>query len=283
MKRSKEKDITVYDLPKNRWEVFLECYKQRFLLVLLLGAIVLLSFLPLLVATFFKDNADMTVYLDFSDGIMDEEGAAAAVRSNAFWFSLINIPCYVVLSLGLAGVANVIRRLIFGEPVFFTEDFFGGIKSCGGCFSALAFFGGVIAFLLSSATAYDQTTQFLLTVVKIAGVVLLAPIAFFTAAQALIYNNTFFGKAKNSVIFFLRSVPTTLILLAAFALSFAITFVPVYVVRYVLFIVTALFYAPPLIIGWLLYSCYIFDKFMNKEHYPDLFDRGVYRAGIKKD
>ena len=48
-------------------------------------------------------------------------------------------------------------------------------------------------------------------------------------------------------------------------------------VKYIVLIVLDLFYIVPLTMCWMLYASHIFDKYINKEHYPQ-----IYRKGMRK-
>ena len=276
MRKVVAKDITVNDLPKTRPQVFSDCVKQRFLLFFLMGGVCLLASLPLLAVSFLRDNALVSAYLKFERGAFSQEEFYGTIATNEVLFSFLKVPCFIVLGVVVSGVMRVVRRLVWGEPIFFGQDFFSGIKSNGVNYAIVC---GVIALLYAAyncVTPADGEYSFAFTVFGVVAVIVMLPIAFFTLGQTVIYSNGLFKLIKNSAIIYMRTVPTTILCVAVLIAPYFLSYIPSLVLKYVLLALSALV-APFILTAAFLYSCYAFDKCINKEHYPELYDRGVYR------
>ena len=276
--RKAQSDFTIDDLPKNRREVFLDCLKERFMLFLSMGLTLLVFALPLIVVTLLNDNALSGLYLTFADGGYSQEEYVALVRAANSMYSLFFIPCYVVLSVGLAGVMLVIRQLVWGEGVFFMQDMAEGIKSNGKNYVVIAFILGLLSFLLNTFLPLSTNPFYIVVIILFA--LLSFPPTGFMVSQIVIYKNTFFKYLRDGVYLCVRKVPITLLFMVLFMLPsiLGMNFLP-FLAKYIMLAIFFILPAPMLLTGWFLYTCSVFDEYINKEQYPEIHDKGVYRKG----
>ena len=82
---------------------------------------------------------------------------------------------------------------------------------------------------------------------------------------------------RNSVILMIHSLPETLLLTAVSVLPFYFlsNISPLTLIKYFIILGLALLYIIPITMIWMLYASHIFDKFINKEHFPDYYRRGM--------
>ena len=274
-----KKDFTVNDLPKNRWEVFFDCLKERFSLFLLMGVVLLLFALPLFFVTVLSDNTAGALYAAYRNGEYTQAELHELIRSATSFYSLFNIPCYIVLAVGIAGVMQVIRQLVWGEGVFLIQDILGGIKSNGLNYVLIASFLGLSAYLINTFLPI-QSNGFLVVVPIVLSLVFLPPVGFMIS-QIVIYKNPFLKYMINGFMLYIKTVPTTLLFLLLFLLpaSLGLNLLPL-TAKYVILFVFFLLPAPMLLTGWFMYSCSVFDKLINEKFYPEIYDKGVYRNDI---
>ena len=121
-------DFNKESLPKNRKELFFDCIKQRFGLIMLTSFVLFLFTLPLLVVLFIKDAYLISVGVSFENKEITEANYETMYLMVTNFGYLASIPCFLILSVGLAGALRVFRQLVWQEGVFFKEDFFDGIK-----------------------------------------------------------------------------------------------------------------------------------------------------------
>ena len=196
---------------------------------------------------------------------------------------VIMIPCMMIGFLGFAGAFYTAKKLVWQEGSYVSVDFFQGIKEnwrqaiLNGFIFGLFLFGMVVGSLY--LVIYMQSQPILL------GVGIGALILFFLMfgmvialnfTQMVYYDNGFLPTMKNSfcllgllnwkvfVLFLLTTGGVialccfNLITLAIGMLLFAI-FNSVVIVLYTLI------------------SHRGFDQFINKEHYPEMVNKGLYK------
>ena len=270
------------DLPKNRWEVFGDCLKERFLLFVYIGLALLIFALPLFFVTVMSDNTSTALYHTFVNAEYTREEYAALVQSARSMYSLFFIPCYTVLAAGAAGVMQIIRQLVWGEGVFFMQDMIEGIKTNGLYYALIAFLTGGAAYLQVTFLPIESNKYYVVIPI-IASLIFLPPFCFMLS-QIVVYKNPFLKYLKNGFLLYIKTVPTTLVFLALFCIPAAIglNLLP-FLAKYIILTAFFLILAPMLLTGWFLYSCHVFDKFVNKQAYPEIYDKGVYRKIKEKE
>lgn len=270
--KSKQEDFTEDDLPQKRTQVFAYCYREHFSLLFMLGCLCLLLLLPVLIVTVMSDS-----YVINAVAALEEITAEniARVRYTAETMSgLIQIGTFTLFFTLLTGVIQVLRQMIWNEPVFFGDDYKTGLKS-----NALVF--SLVAILLSGLYYFLNviTNTVLLYVSYALFYVLILPISLWVVTQSVYYKLGTFDIIKNAVIFYIKTFPVTLLAVfltvAPFWLIDNLIPLGLIYIKYLIFVVLAIFYIVPLIIGWLLYACRIFDKSINKEHYPQAYRKGM--------
>lgn len=274
IKRSK-KDFTRNDLPKNRWEVFGDCLKMRFMLFVYMGLTLLVCSIPLFFVTFLKDNTVSALYAAYSNAEYTKEEYFALMQSANSIYSLFFIPCYLVLAIGVSGVMQVIRQLVWGEGVFFMQDTLEGVKSNGILYASIALIMGGIVYSINTFLPLQNSTSSV--VASILVILFIVPPTGLVVSQAVVYKNNFIKYYVNGFSLYVRTVPKTLLFTVLFVLPcvLGLDLVP-FLIKYIVMFVFFLFLAPMLFTGWFLYSCSVFDKYINKETYPEIYDKGVF-------
>ena len=267
MKRKRAQfDYTEAYAPHTRKQVFFDCCKVRFLLRLELGLLCLLFLSPLLLLSFAEDT-NLTVLLS---GAEPDMGLYAATR---VLFSLVKIPCFAVFGIGLSGIIRILRQLIWGEGIFFWEDFFLGIRQNWKVYAILflllgfANSGNVIL-----TTASSQTPGYVFFAVC---VMLVLPVSIWMLLQTCVYDMKFMDKFHNALQFYLLTFPKTLGLLILTLALLSLSLIPVLLVKYIAIGIAVLFLAVPLCMVWLLFACSAFDKHINEKAYPELMNKGL--------
>lgn len=273
-------DFTADSLPASRPAVFFDCCKVRHRLLFALGGILLLFCLPLFVSHFTRDVMCAYAVADTPD----DATRVSAVLTIRMWFRLIDIPCLLLLSVGLAGTLRVVRQLVFGEGVFLREDFTTGIRQNGGSIASLFFLGGLWLLLTEWLGTLRGSTGGLSYLPLFSGILLLLPIGFLLFFEAGVYQAKFSALLKNAVILYFRSVPTTLVAILPLLLPLAVSamldaFGALLLVKYAVLLLWALLLFPLTLLGESLYCNYLFDKHINGKYHPEAVDRGIHRKG----
>lgn len=72
-------------------------------------------------------------------------------------------------------------------------------------------------------------------------------------------------------------MPISLIFVFLLVGAFAVNFIDLVIVRYLLILVLTVAALPLYLTAWTLYSHSVFDKMVNSALYPEYVDKGVYR------
>ena len=269
-------DFRKENLPSNRKELFFDCIKQRFGLIMLLAFVLFLFALPLLLVSFSKDAYLVSIGLAF-----DKKEITQANYDQMYFMainlgSLISIPCFLLFSVGLAGALRVIRQLVWQEGIFFKEDFFDGIKLNFKHYLIYGFIFGVCYYISNISTLIPlQNIEILKALPFIITFVIILPIILFAIVQSQIYSLTIKQEMKNGFFFLIKTFFTTFIATAFVAIPLTFDLIPIFFLKMLAVIIYVLFILPFIILGVFLYINSQLDKYLNKEHFPDIYRKGL--------
>lgn len=275
MKKYLIQDFTADNLPSTRKEVFFDRLKLHFGKLLKIGLICFLFALPLFVIGLLKDVGIASVYAEYESGSITLEQAHIYVATAENIYNLLSIVAYLILSIGVAGCMQIIKRLAWIEPIFFRQDFKDGIKSNWRGYIGIFALFGIFMFLANLSLNYFD--NFIISVLPI-GVLLAVflPTALLMLSQNCIYNVTFSENLRNSFALYLKTVPTTLFSMVLMALPTLFLMISNIIVKYALLSVSVIFLLPLAMLFWFLYSCYVFDKNINSKQFPELINKGLH-------
>ena len=262
-------------LPHNRKEVFFDLLSHRKMTLFALSCYTFMFFIPLAV--------DLIVFNYIESAAIASE-KYEYLFSLLFYSMLIMLPCMVVGFLGIAGAFYTMKRLVWQEDVNLAVDFFHGIKEnwkhaiINGLLFGVALFGMVVggSYLLIFAPSSPITCGIGI------GALILVFLTFglvtsLNFTQDVYYENGYLTTFKNSFSFMglLNWKVLLLFLLSTGGI-----------------IALALFNLLTLGIGLLLFAILnsvvialytliahsAFDRYINKEHYPDMVGKGLYKV-----
>ena len=185
------------------------------------------------------------------------------------------LTSYIAI-LGLSGVIHVLRNLIWGEGIFFKEDFGEGIKNNAGKDIIFA-----VIFSLFYAAAYVVYSLFPSTIISWFGLFLFAlvflPIYFWIMFLNNTYDSKFGQLLKNGLFFYIRTIGWTLLGILMPLSLVALYFIQFYLVwlKYILLVLIIIFVYPIIILIMTLYTTSKFDVYINKDNYKDYYLRGL--------
>lgn len=270
--KCRTEDYTEADFPATRKEVFLECFREHFSLILKTCFLCLACFLPMIFVEMFSDLHLAAAIKELGDN-PDEQLVASVVNFVNLVYGGIEVIAFAIFAFFMSGITQVVRQLCWNEPVFFGDDFKTGLKINGIKF--------VLVSLLASLTDYaaSVTNTGLSYVLIPMSYVITLPIAIWYLLQTVYYNVGAKNGIKNGVLFYVKTFPITLLLLfLTVAPSFFITnFLFNFTAKYVLYLLITVVYFVPMLMVWLLYACHIFDKYVNKTNYPDVYRKGMLK------
>lgn len=278
MKR-KEKNITDQEvfnsLPHNRKEVFFDLLKHRKMTLFAISCFTFMFFIPLAVDLFF---------FNFLESAAIAEGLDNQLFSLFFYSMLIMLPCMLIGFLGFAGAFHIIKKLVWQEDVTVAVDFFNGIKEnwkhaiINGAIFGIILFGCVMG------------TSYLIIFAPMAPVwcgigigALILVLLFFGMVISLYftlcvyYQNSVAATFKNAFAFLgLTNWKTFLVYLFSTGAVIALCCFNMITMAIGLFLFAIL--NSVIIVLYTLIAHSAFDKYINKEHYPDYVGKGLYKV-----
>lgn len=266
---SARKDYDRNQLPKNRKEQFFDILVRRYGLFIKLGIFILLFFIPYFFVMMYKDS----LYMSIKAG--NYEDAGARIFSVDLIYSGLMFIALPILFVGFAGVFKILKELIYGEPIFFKEDFIEGIKENSKSFIVIA---AIIALfnLFELLISYSFSNNVVFEVIPVAfNYVLIFPICFVSIYLTSVYTNKFMVTLKTSIIILFKFLPRILLCFIFTFGFFALEFIPIAYIKYCVVIVCLVFVLPISIFASYENFIDIFDENINKTQFPNFYKKGI--------
>ena len=257
-------------LPRTRREQFLDCFKMNYLTILKCGLMLLLFFVPLIGFCFF---------MDFYYVVLMDQSTEEIEQTKLVFNYLYNggaILLSLVAVIGLTGVIHVLRNLIWGEGIFFKDDFTMGIKQNAGknVLFALVF----SLFYALDYFVYSLFPQFFISpfIILLFALIFL-PIFFWIILLNNFYNSKWTGLLRNGLFFFVKTIGWSLLGILMPLSLVALALIPFSLIwlKYIILVVFIIFAFPIIMLIMVLFSTSKFDQYINKDNYPDYFMRGL--------
>lgn len=271
-----KQDYSPQQLPKNRTQVFFDAIKTRSSTLLSLGVTALLFAIPLIALTVF---ANLKIQ-DIASATGDKAEIAVAVFKAENTFNLLKAIGWGILGVGTAGVFGVIRRLVWQEGILFGSDFRSAVKDNGFTYFIVFFIAGLLRFFVvytfldPSTDGWGQTAFIVAIVIS----VLYAPTIPFMLVQSTVYSLPFGKKFFNSFMLAMRTFFITLPVTVLDLSWLLLLLIPNGTVYISVTLILPLVIIPLASLFTTLYCDSVLDKFVNKEHFPEIVNKGVYHA-----
>lgn len=266
-KEPKKIDFQEEQLPSSRPELFWDIIKNEFRKLFFVSFTLLVFALPFLGLRFFCDFYSYALVLNGQEATWPR-----------YIFLVGNPLCCLVFGIGIGGCMRIIKRLCYLQPVFLWEDFKLGIKQNGKQSALGAFLIGL--FFSATYLLHLLHPESLLWDIPFGLFALMVYPGLFFAFVVIATYTTRIGETFSlSFKLYFKSFLTSLIPLIVFCLPFFFEYVPDLVLKYILILAFLIFVSPLYLLGIFLYQTSLLDKFVNKEKYPELVDRGIHRKG----
>lgn len=276
MRRNKEnKDFNISNMPHNRIEVFKDILLNRSSTLFSVGIMLLIFAIPLIAIVFFSLQT-LANFKEYSEETYQQ--LLLTLNTN----NLLIMVGIMFFSIGLAGAYKIVRMLIWQEGIFFMHDFFKGVKENLKNFLLTGFFVG----LLNLVTQYLYFNVSVSEYAIMACIIVIAfflPSVLFILGQSIIYKLPYIQILKNAILLAWRNFYTSIPVLL---LNVAFIVVPFFIenIAYLVYILLIpILIAPLLIMFNMLYTDTLFDKFINKDNFKEIYDKGIYRNGKSRN
>ena len=271
MKRKASKfDYSRAALPRTRHVQFLDCFKMNYLLILKCGLMLLLFFLPMIAFSLFADF----FYVSLMSNATEEIEQTQLVYNYLLNGGLI--LCSLIAIIGVTGVVYVLRNFIWGEGIFFMNDFGTGIKQNAG--KNVIF---LMIFAIFYALGYVIFSLFPGFIISIVPIVLFAAIFLPVYFWIILLNNLYKSKwtvlLRNGLFFYIKTIGWSLLGILMPLSLVGLIFIPFSFIwiKYLVLVLFIIFVFPIIFLIMVLYSTAKFDESINKENYPDYYLRGL--------
>ena len=253
-------------LPKNRRELFFDALRWRFSFLLSVGLLLLAFSLPHLATL---------MYYDISASVLSQETAdiSSALFTLRLGTSLFQTATYTLLFFGLGGIFHLLRTLAWREPAEVFRGFFSGLRSGWKHFTVLGVCVGVLR--LSCTLAETMFYGFAKYLPGALFTFLAVPVLLYAAALEVVYRKTFRNLLSSAAVLYVRTVPVTLLFSLLCTAPQLLLAIPKFTLRYAVLSAAVVVIMPVVLFGWTLYAHHNFDRWINRENYPDLCGRGL--------
>ncbi len=293
--KERDEEYARSTLPSNRWALFWDIFKGRFSKLVIVNLLMLLFFIPLVAVGFFMYlwTGTMGGMYPFSNSILvgfpaypNLMGAPEQINLSAtFTGGALMIVAALIAAVGISGGMYVIRNMVWTEGIFVANDFWRGIKINivvvlqSTLFYSIFLFGFFISirfseYIIASGTGSTVWMTISMAISYVA-IVIFTMMYLWMLAVGGSYKLKFFQLLKNSFlmtfglifqnIFFviLMAIPVILILLGSFFQMVGIVFMILFGLSFMLLV-------------WLDYTQWAFDKFIESKREGGKVNRGIY-------
>lgn len=241
--------------------------RWRFTYLLAVGLLSLAFLLP--------DIAVLT-YNDIAASVISQGGedVASKIVTLRLQTSLLQVVSCVVLFFGASGVFYLFRQLAWDEP---TPIFSGWRKGVKQNWKHYTFFGVCVGILNVLNTFAEVLLHgFVKYVPRALFVLIVVPVLLYATILDVVYSKKIGNLLSSAATLYFKTLPITLLFALLVIAPSLLLFVPKFTIRYAILAVWVVVAVPIVLFGWTLYAMDKLDKFINKEHYPEIYNKGVY-------
>lgn len=272
------------DRPFDRRDVFLGAFRNEYPTLLKVSLAMLVFAIPAILV-FLWSMLEIYMLGDLGDRAMLE---LYTIQTRMYlWL----IPAFAILSVGASGAFYVVRRLVWREDLQFFKDFCRGIKQnapqsiCSGVLFSV--FIGALSYSVNTLNLNVKlgSVYWIVVILQAFLVAVAVMLLMFQYCSIAVYSDGMLKIVKNSFFLVWMSLPrTTLILLATLApVLLLLTFNSVYWIYLVVMIFMALVGFAYGILLFTLHAHNVFDRFINKDNFPQIYKKGLYHEGTGID
>lgn len=277
------KDYDESLLPSTRRSQFKDVLSHEYKTLLLVGMWLLVFFVPIILLESFSNIFIYTYIEQNNTNLTPEEMKSFEMTITIIKESALVLG-FMIFSIGVAGSLRIIRNLVYGEIIFFKNDFILGIKKywklCLLSAFVFALFKGITNILTHLVNNYASYSYLYILSGFAIGFfyILIVPMIFFYISLSITYDLTFVKCLAISIKFALANL---LIAIAFSGVLFALTFIwyiGILLVVDLILIISIFFIAPIYILLWHLYVTSRFDKYINEKQFPSVFKKGLRKG-----
>lgn len=269
-RKASQFDYQRASLPRTRKVQFLDCFKMNYRLILKCGLMLLIFFAPMILFSVFAD----LYYVSLMSQSKEEIEQTQLLYNYLLNVGLILLS--LVAIIGITGVIHVLRNFIWGEGIYFRDDFLTGIKQNYGKNVIFA-----TTFAIFYALSYFIYSLFPDAIVSLLPIIMFAliflPVFFWIILLNNLYSSKWTGLLRNGFYFYIKTIGWSLLGILMPLTLLGLLFIPFELIwlKYIILIAFIVFAFPIILLIMVLYSTSVFDNAINKDNYPDYYLRGL--------
>ena len=278
MPKEKTVDFKKENLPKNRIKQFFDLFIHRFLDLLKLSLLQAIFLMPLL--------ATCVLFYVFLRNASDKNSLFTIFLIQGLSL-MITLPINYV---GLTGCFYCLKKIIHAESEYTSSSFFIGMKQewakgllfgfIEGMSGALTLIGLFLLFNnIADLIAWVSGLGIAMVIIQF---ILVTMFTYHCLGQISVYSNPLKYVVKNSFLIMTMRFPINLLFLILQPGIFIALACIMEITMYV-GVVLALFLSAFMYLIWMLNIISSFDKYINKEHHPEIYKKGLYIKEQKED
>lgn len=300
--KEKSEDYARNSLPSNRWELFWDIFKSRFGKLFLINIITLLFFLPLVALLFFRylNVVNYGSIMPYASGFgvgyqapipADLAGLTENIVFTSNLTTFLFLPITLMIAfIGMSGSFYVMRNLVWTEGVFFSNDFWRGIKKNIKQFLiisivySLVFYLSILTISLADWKIASGVIPWLFTILKVLCYVILIIISLIMMhmlPMSVTYELKITQLFKNAFFFALANPISSAFFLAIGAFPFFFLMFGEFMMAIGLVLIIIFGFSLVLLI-WTVFCQGLYDKYINDKVQGAVKNRGIYKKQ-KKD
>ena len=288
-------------LPTNRWQLFWDIFKGNFGKIFKVNFLILLFFIPaiaiIVIFTLLGQTNGVLFPFGANLGVgypaqpnLEGLSQSLTLQSDLYMYGAFILASFIA-AIGIAGGMYVIRNMVWTEGIFVANDFWRGVKlNFWNALQAAIFFCVVMLlgkFLINTAeltlavqsVSKGQRIWFKISeAFSVIMMVLAALMSLWMIALGVNYKQGFWTLIKNSFLMSIGMLPQSIFFAALALLPFAIFLLsdvmPLFLLLGILFV--AVFAFAYLLLVWLDFAQWAFDKFINPKIEGAKVGRGLY-------
>ena len=286
-------------LPTNRWQLFWDIFKGSFGKIVKVNLLMLLFFIPLAIVVFmgimYAESVGVTYPFGANLGIgypampnMQGQSEWLTLQGDLYMYIGIVITS-LIAAIGLSGGMYVMRNMVWTEGIFVANDFWRGVKlNFKNALQTVVFF----SIILLLTTALINFTNFTLAATEVPKaqkvmlqisstvsymfIILTAMMSLWMIALGVNYNMGFFALLKNSFLMTIGTLPQTVFFGVIALLPFLLFLLGGSFFTMIAIMLIILFGLAYLLLVWLDFAQWVFDKYINPKLEGAKVGRGIF-------
>ena len=287
-------------LPTNRWQLFWDVFKGNFGKIVKLNLLILLFCIPSVIVAFvgiqYRDGLGTLGSYNMGTGMgypcpgpLLGVAESNLIMSELLLYGMLFVSM-IIAAVGIAGGMYVIRNMIWTEGIFVGNDFWRGVKlNYKNALQAALFFCGILLIgktminfanfsLLGAGKAHRILLKFSIGSSWVF-IVLAGMMAFWIIALGVNYKMKFLLLLRNAFLMSIGTLPQTIFFIFLALVPFMLLLLTKLLGMIALLIailVIFLFARSWVLLVWLDFAQWVFDKYINPKIEGAKVGRGIY-------